>query len=112
MDIEDIKRLAAHGIASFSPTQLPEASPWLLDYAEASGDARYASLAESMKMVSDTFEAQSEQMLTETVNQLDALLAARLPEILESQDAASASMLARDLREQVAGVLGDGVQKD
>jgi hypothetical protein len=107
MDVEDIKRLAHFGMGAFPPRRLDEAAAWLSDYAEASGDARYSSLAATVKMIVDTFEAQSEQMLKEFVEQLDALLSSQVPEILESRDAVSASALARDLREEVSAVLAD-----
>jgi hypothetical protein len=105
VDLADIRRLAARGIAAFPPTSLESAAEWLWDYAEATGDARYSSLSQTVAMIWAAFEDSSEQMWTTTVEAIDAELATSIPGILDENAAADAAQMARTLRESVAAIL-------
>jgi hypothetical protein len=110
MDIEDVRRLARDGTAAFPPDRLATAADWLYDFSEATGDARYSSLARTLATIGESFDGQSERMLADTVEEIDEALKA-IPEVLNIATPADAALLARRLREQVAQILRNDVQR-
>jgi hypothetical protein len=105
MDQSDLRRLAEAGLVAFPLERLTTAVEWLHDYGEATGDARYSSLARTLSAIEDWHDVQSGQMLTETLKALDAALKETVPEILDTASAADAAPLARGLRMKVQEIL-------
>jgi hypothetical protein len=102
VDISDIERLVESGIAAFPPSQLSEAASWLTDFGNASGEARYLTLASTLSMIYAAFEDNGGQMFTDTVEAVDAELKEAIPTILSTGDIAFASSKAQQLRDAVA----------
>jgi hypothetical protein len=105
MDQGDLRRLAERGLVAFPLDNLETLVDWLQDISEATGDARYSSLAVTLSAVQDWHDVQSGQMLTDTLEKLDEALAKTIPEILDTAAAADAASLARGLRENVQQIL-------
>lgn len=111
MDQADLLRLAAGGLIAFPLDRLPTAVDWLHDYGEATGDGRYCSLARTLSAIEDWQDAQSGQMLAETVEGLDEALKQALPGVLDTVRAADAAPLARVLRMTVQQILYEDAQR-
>jgi hypothetical protein len=105
MDLEDIRRLATGGIGAFPPTALPTAAAWLWDYGEATGDARYCSLSRTIEMITAAFDANYEGLGNAILNEVDGVLATRMPDALGAELPSDGSTLARLMREAVCQAL-------
>lgn len=105
MDLEQIRRLAAGGVAAYPPTALPSAAAWLWDFGEATGEARYCSVSRSLEMISAAFDANYEVLPSVVLADLDRILATQLPDVLGAALAPDGSTFARLMREAIAHAL-------
>lgn len=100
MDQASLRRLAAEGIARFPPLALVTAVEWCLDYAEATGDARWSSLGRTLAPLAAAFEDDG-HVPTAVIDCIDLHLASRLPAVLDAQTPEEGARLAGLIREAV-----------
>lgn len=95
-------RLATQGIDDLD--SVVTLSHWCWDRSEATGDARFCSLARLLSSVASKWD-DSGALPYNILEQLNQLLMADLPSVLAEPDPEAASLLARSLREDAARVL-------
>lgn len=105
MELRWLLRLAEHGITKFPPSELSTLEAWCWDYSEASGDARYCSLARSISLLSDLFEITSGQVSADLIVNLDGVLREQLPSVLRAANPQDGALLARQLREGIGSAI-------
>jgi hypothetical protein len=107
VDSSTLRRVAREGLASVNAQQLTDLALWCRDYAEASGDARYASIGAALKSLDDwrTEYDEAGGIPADLIAAADRLVTTRLPAILDAEDPADASALARTFREETEALL-------
>lgn len=100
MDHSSLATLAKSGLSAFPPSKIGDLASWCWDIGEATGDARYCSLARTMGLIDDLFEEFGAVGIA-LIGDIDRLLSDQLPAVIEAETAEEGSRLARILREQV-----------
>jgi hypothetical protein len=100
MDEGSLRRLADEGVAAFPPTALGDLVEWCWSFGEETGNARYLSLSQALKLIDDLF-ADCGACPTASVDSLSRLLRTWLPAILDAVDPADGTAFARLLRQQL-----------
>lgn len=107
MDSSSLRKLATDGFAAAPGDEFTDLAVWCRDYCEASGDGRYCSLAETLKSLDDWRREHDERggVPNALLNEIEHAIKTWLPDILDAEDAADGSQLARTLRQEVQSML-------
>jgi hypothetical protein len=97
------------GVRALPPDLLDTLAPWCWDWGETTGDARFCSLSRSLQILADTFDKRGESggPPAPFVDQVDDLLRADVPSVLDATSAEEGSLLARALRQELARIYGE-----
>ena len=107
MDSSTLRRLAVEGIAATPGDDLTVLALWCRDFCEASGDARYCSVADTLTALDQWRQQHDESggVPTGLLRDIDQVIQAWLPDVLDADVPADASQLARTLRQEVQSLL-------
>lgn len=107
MDSYALRRLASEGLEAAQGDDLTGLALWCRDYCEASGDARYCSVGDALRSLDEWRQEHDERggVPYALLNEIDRIIKAWLPDILDLDDPADASQLARTLRQEVQSLL-------
>lgn len=103
MDLQSLTRLATDGLTSV--TALREIESWCWDQSEASGDARFCSIARALQNIADVWDRLG-AFPKAIMSDLEETIRLHLPSILLVERPDEASGLARILRDDVSRLLG------
>lgn len=104
MDRQSLLQLAEGGLVAYPPAALGDLADWCWDYSEATGDARFCSLARALSLLVELFEYNSGVPLT-LVNELDPVLRQGIQESLNARLPQHGAQLARNLRETLIRII-------
>lgn len=104
MDLALLRRLAEGGSEAVPVDQFRELSNWCWDWSEASGDARFCSLARALGSI-DSWYSEHDAVPRHLANELEQACLEDLPPILEAGAPADAAILARGFRQRVEALL-------
>lgn len=109
MDSSTLRRLANEGLAAAPGDELTDLAIWCRDYCEASGDGRYCSLGETLRSLDDWRQQHDERggVPAGLLRDIERVIKAWLLAILDAEDPAEGSQLARTLRQEVQSLLLD-----
>ncbi len=104
VDSSVLRRLAQQGVAGGS--DLRDVSTWCRDYGEATGDARYSSLGDTFRSISEWMTENDEAggVPATLMGEVNQLIRTWLPDILDASPSDGA-VTARVLREEVSRCL-------
>lgn len=107
MDKSRLRSLAVDGFQGVLPSELTELALWCRDWCEASGDARYCVVSDTLRTVDEWWLVHDEYggVPQPLVGELEALIVDHLGTVLDLDDPAAASQVARTMREQVVSLL-------
>ena len=100
MDSSTLRRLGVGGFDAVSWDELHDLSEWCRDWCESTGDGRYCTLADVLRMI-DEWDDQG--VPSELLSEVERALTA-IPGIIDSESS-SGAVLAVGLREEVARFL-------
>ena len=100
MDQASLRRLAEQGFRGVPADRLRALADWCWDYGEASGDARFCSLARTLWMIDDWW-TEHDAVDPAVAADIESAIVADLGAVLDAEDPASGSMLARSMRQRV-----------
>lgn len=104
MDLASLRRLAEDGFDGLSADRLGDLAAWCWDWSEATGDARYCSLARSFTAI-DTWWSEYVTIPRAIAAEIERVLREDLPGVLEASDPAAGAGFARLMRQRVLSLL-------
>jgi hypothetical protein len=107
MDLETLRGFSTEVFGAVPGDQLTDLHVWCRDYGEATGDARFLSVGDTIRSIDDWWNENEERggVPTQLLEQIATVIRTLLPSILDLKDPADAAPLARALREAVQELL-------
>jgi hypothetical protein len=104
MDLTTLHRLADGGLDALPVDHWADLSAWCWDWAEASGDARFCSLARALTAVDEWMSAHG-VVPDDVWRNIDRVCREDLPGVLAPSDPTAAAALGRQFRQRVLAQL-------
>lgn len=103
MDLSTLQNLATNGFSAVRADQLGDLAIWCRDYSEATGDARFAAVAQGLLELSEWWSEHDESggIPVPLRDDIEAVIKNRLPDVLAAESPRDAGPLARIFREEI-----------